>query len=930
MKENDQEQPTFWEKEKLAIEKVAGLVEFVSISAASIVALQAACQAVGIPIPPQGLEASAAIAAITGIPLFKYAIDALRHPSKDDISELKQMIREQSPGDNPQLDAKQSSEIMQNLGKAAQELSDLTTNILRANSDKDTEILTQLVELQSKLNDIAHPDKNTIEKLDEFTQTQPTLFRRILDEQFDTFGQRLDKRFDTLETLIEEKARQGINIPREHVFDVPKNDFFVKRDKETQGVINALIEQEPPVTLTIHGTGGAGKTTLAKEVCHSKQIQEAFENIIFVEISDHPEDKDADKKTIGLKKIYHDLTEPGRREYETVGELQEAVRDLLQGHKSLIVLDDVWDSSDLKPFSSLGNNVSLLITTRDDVTATWSNEAVSLSEMSPEQSIQLLLHETTIPYQKYKRIIDEITRDLTYWPLTLMLVNKYLVKKTDGITDQHIISDILNSIHQNLQQSIAYFDKSTSDRDKSITASLELSLSLLTPEEQIKARLLGETVEGFSIPIDFLSLLWNLEAKETEKLVQKLGNISLVDASYVLCEKPVPIISLHEIIRLTFRNTAPNAPIIHHKILDFIERQGFRLPDDDALKDYCFCSYYFHKSISLTGSLMEKHVVPAIFRSYQSAISPDGKTALFTNEVVRNNQKMNYFIFIGENKRTTQRYECQGDSPIAASPNGYFFILHTANNRFMKINTKFGEYRKPSGLYMKGVQLGTVEHIYTSEPVGTPRCLAISPDTKHVYAGTYEGQIKKINLRTGKVETLESQHEYPIATFAFSQDSQYLYSVDDIGHIEIWQISTGECISNIYLQTKEEYSKKELIFFLQNSQIIDIGPDYEIAIAMGMDIGILWKKNNDNKRMRIKMNAVATSVYWNTDQTLLVGFHDGSIVELGIDFDNLSSYISKPIFSAPDGTGILRIQVCDSKKDEIAVTTASARHIFKI
>jgi hypothetical protein len=142
---------------------------------------------------------------------------------------------------------------------------------------------------------------------------------------------------------------------------------FVMRPSEFEAVISRLIdkEQKYPVAITaaLRGAGGYGKTMLACAVCHDKRIQEAFKHgILWVTLGESPGD---------LVKKINDLIYILSGEQTHVNSMEVALarfRELLADRDILLVIDDVWSESHLKPFLQGGERCARLITTRNSDT----------------------------------------------------------------------------------------------------------------------------------------------------------------------------------------------------------------------------------------------------------------------------------------------------------------------------------------------------------------------------------------------------------------------------------------------------------------------------------------------------------------------------------------------------------------------------------
>ncbi|GAU18674.1 hypothetical protein TSUD_125070 [Trifolium subterraneum] len=164
-------------------------------------------------------------------------------------------------------------------------------------------------------------------------------------------GKELATRMKDIEQLIGEVTKFGnIELPR-LLPDIERYSFqryisFESRESTYQELLDALIDDNNYIT-GLHGMGGIGKTTLAKEV--SKEIKQSrrFSLVIDTTVSYTPD----------IKKIQNDIAGPLGMKLENCSESDRTKKlcsRLTNGDKILLIMDDVWDQNSLNLFDAIG------------------------------------------------------------------------------------------------------------------------------------------------------------------------------------------------------------------------------------------------------------------------------------------------------------------------------------------------------------------------------------------------------------------------------------------------------------------------------------------------------------------------------------------------------------------------------------------------
>ncbi|KAJ4765895.1 Disease resistance protein (CC-NBS-LRR class) family [Rhynchospora pubera] len=198
--------------------------------------------------------------------------------------------------------------------------------------------------------------------------------------------------------LMEEDGPRRCNsdhqIPPTSHFVVESDIIGREREKESLIDVLSSASQDGEIisVVTIVGTGGIGKTTLAKLVYNDQRIKQIFDKFGWVCVS---ENFNVQRLTI---EVIESIT--GKScDLANFSALQEHMKKKITNKKVFLVLDDVWNESSSfwelfkAPFMS-ALLMKILVTTRNEHVAQIMQTVptFSLGYMSEEQSWQLFKH----------------------------------------------------------------------------------------------------------------------------------------------------------------------------------------------------------------------------------------------------------------------------------------------------------------------------------------------------------------------------------------------------------------------------------------------------------------------------------------------------------------------------------------------------------
>src|SRR5712691_10723517 len=222
----------------------------------------------------------------------------------------------------------------------------------------------------------------------------------------------------------------------------------------------------------------------------------------------------------------------------------------------LLVIDDVWEQSQLRPFRFGGRCCTRLVTTRIPDLLPDGGPRIAVDAMSGEQARELLADGVAgLPAEVAGRLTDLAGR----WPVLLNLINGVL--RSQVARGQPAVDAAADTVRRLVSEGPAVFDPARpGDRSRAVAATVEASLALLEPADRQRYLDLAIFPEDVDIPLPVLGLLW--PGYRVAALAEELAGLG-VAAGYRL-DPPGPRLVLHDVLRAylqTRRSTAERAAV---------------------------------------------------------------------------------------------------------------------------------------------------------------------------------------------------------------------------------------------------------------------------------------------------------------------------------------------------------------------------------
>ncbi|XP_041833714.1 apoptotic protease-activating factor 1 isoform X2 [Melanotaenia boesemani] len=301
---------------------------------------------------------------------------------------------------------------------------------------------------------------------------------------------------------------------------------FVSRPELVNRVREKLYRlQKDPGWVTVFGMAGSGKSVLASEaVRHYELIEECFPGgIHWLSIGQ------LDKPDLLVKiqslcfRLEQSLDSQSlHRPPSSLDEAKERLRFLMLRRypRSLLILDDVWDSTVLKVFDI---HCRILLTTRNrslaDSVSGAKYEVEVESGLDENKALEILALYTDKKPQGLPGEARSIVRECKGSPLVVSLIGALLKDKPDRW---------LYYLRQLQQKQFKRIRKSSSYDYDALDQAMAASIEVLPVEHQELYKDFTVIEKDIKIPATVLSVLWDLEPEEVEDILQEFVNKSLL------------------------------------------------------------------------------------------------------------------------------------------------------------------------------------------------------------------------------------------------------------------------------------------------------------------------------------------------------------------------------------------------------------------
>jgi hypothetical protein len=273
------------------------------------------------------------------------------------------------------------------------------------------------------------------------------------------------------------RGRAGGGAGSRRPWMAPPLDRIVERSGLGDPLIAALAAPgaaEVGLTTALQGAGGFGKTTLATWVCHRREVDRRFPGgLLWVTVGQEVHGADLAERVNDLAFVLCG-TRPAISDPDAAG--AELGRLLDEREPVLLVVDDVWESAQLRPFRFGGRSCTRLVTTRIPDLLPDDGPRILVDAMSTGEARKLVAHGIGgLP----AGAVDRLAAVAGRWPVLLSLVNGVLRRRVArGQPPERAVADIQRLL--TAHGPAALDPARPGDRTRAVAATVEASLTCST------------------------------------------------------------------------------------------------------------------------------------------------------------------------------------------------------------------------------------------------------------------------------------------------------------------------------------------------------------------------------------------------------------------------------------------------------------------
>jgi len=309
-------------------------------------------------------------------------------------------------------------------------------------------------------------------------------------------------RLDDLLGVLDQEAR----LAKQHQVPVLPLFYVDRQNDIEQGIQHIRADLEDPTNLTntqllvtLHGMGGAGKSTVAAALAQDCRSRRTYpDGVFWLDMGKEPD------LPLAMSHIGTSLGD-SHDEYPTLEHARLRLSSVLEDKAALIVLDDVWDADVVRAFQFTGNHCCLLVTTRnEDIARNLGGHIQFMNVLSNEESLALLQKRVGEGVAKDDQNLKDIATLLENHTLAISVAAAKLTNRNPSFISKYV--ERLRTYHQSDKPLVKALH--SDDKNTNLTASFLLSYEDFDARYQDRFRWLGVLPPNTRMYLPLIQQVW--------------------------------------------------------------------------------------------------------------------------------------------------------------------------------------------------------------------------------------------------------------------------------------------------------------------------------------------------------------------------------------------------------------------------------------
>ncbi|WP_314175708.1 WD40 domain-containing protein [Streptomyces winkii] len=550
------------------------------------------------------------------------------------------------------------------------------------------------------------------------------------------------------------------------------------------------------ITTALKGAGGFGKTTVARLVCTDTRVRERFgKHVYFVTLGREVRSRGAIAAKVAevTRGITGDSVEVGADPEQLGVHLGNL---LSRRPRSLLVIDDVWERAQLKPFL-LGaeKRCVRLVTTRNPDVLPSDARAITVDRMSDVQARAVLTHGLDTPLPA--RQVDALLKATGRWALLLRIVNQSILALTStGVDTRAASRQVLELLRVSgpagvdAQTPLDLDDPEA--RNHAVRASIQAATKMLPSGGEARFAELGIFAEDEEIPLHLIAGLWRVTSGHDEiwsrMLCKRMADLSLFAMN---ASTSGGAIILHDVIRDYLR--AELGPRLNQVNTSFIEAiTGLPRTTSDSSSEWWqtderYLQDHLIEHLVDAGREEEALATAGDFRWVRARLHQRGPTAPIRDLEGIDAERAR--LLATDLVRAAHLF-----SPTDP-PHCLDAVLRSRFHALPNWNSQANSIRLHAPVLIDKWQPPDLPHpalLRTLVGHENPLTrLAISPDGTWLATGSADATVRIWDVASGEMLHALLGHESPVLAVAISPDGTWLATSAHQDAVRIWDSATG-------------------------------------------------------------------------------------------------------------------------------------------